>query len=926
MDALQSDAGLLAAIRGGNAAAYVGLYERHVAAARALSRQLVHTPAEVEDILAETFTRLLDLIRRDGGPREAFRPYLLTALRRTAYERGRGEDGQGAGTEIELFDPGVPFVDPALTGLERSLVARAFLSLSERWQLVLWHTEVERADPAEVGLLLGLPQDAVPSFACQALEGLRQACLRTHLAGTPHQGCRAVLAKMGAYVRGGLAKRESRSVDRHVEGCADCRVVFMELNDVSQGLRVIVGPLIAGSTLSGYLTALGRTDRGGGLLGSVIGWGREPGRWRQIGAATGAAVALTLAVALIVMTMGDPVLFGSAHTSTPIPAPIVAQPGPDGPPPSEGSPPGDPGPPGQETPEPGRSTVVVPPFGRRAEPAPRPEAGPAPAARLVARIDALGALVRSEQGMVAVRLRNAGTSQSGKLVARVVLPDGVTLLPRVRRNRTISAVGPVALTAPVVVTASVGMGAVTGRAGTVLGSADAGPAETRSADAGLTRARPALPGSAGSSGGPVGTVDGWSCRPVAAGARCTRGPLAAGRSTAIFLRVTVSPEAPEGGALSVRITGGEAKATAVSASGVRATGAPARFATDGRVTTAAIGNTLLSRAPTGSARVIGGAAQTPADRRCGNDRGHDHGNDRGNDRGKVRGERESAEGTPGGVIRSSAVRSSGIQSGETGSGGSGPEKRPRERPEEMRSVDLDRDPSTGSSSAARLVLPKRSRVVWAGLYWSASAPAAGPVKFKAPGDEHYTRVRAVRTAERRLPTGRAYQAFADVTRLVHRLRGRYWVADVPVRNGAARYAGWSLVVIAADPRRPYSQAVVVDTVAAVGPATPAQVPLGGLTPAAPARVSLVAWGGEAGLKGDRVTMERGGALRPEGGSRDPGNVFDGSSTGALGTRSTPGVDVDGFRVPLGRAPVIRVSTRRDAVLFGVAMVQVQARL
>nr|BFE85366.1 hypothetical protein GCM10020093_079670 [Planobispora longispora] len=379
MDMLQGDAGLLAAIRGGNAAAYVGLYERHVAAARALARQLVHTPAEVEDVVAETFTRLLDLIRRDGGPRESFRPYLLTALRRTLYERGRNEGGHGAGTEIELFDPGVPFVDPALTGLERSLVARAFLSLPERWQLVLWHTEVERASPAEIAILLGLPQDAVAAFACQALEGLRQACLRAHLAGAPRHGCRSVLAKMGAYVRGGLAKRESRSVDRHVADCADCRVVFMELNDVSQGLRVIVGPLIAGPTLSGYLTALGRNDRGGGLLGGVIGWGREPGRWQQIAATVGAAVALTVAVALVVTAMGDPALFSPAHTSTPIPAPIVAQPGPDAPSPSDvpslpdGTPsPGDPGSSREGTPDPHRSVVVVPPFGRPSEPAPVP--------------------------------------------------------------------------------------------------------------------------------------------------------------------------------------------------------------------------------------------------------------------------------------------------------------------------------------------------------------------------------------------------------------------------------------------------------------------------------------------------------------------------------------------------------------------------
>ncbi|MFB9879321.1 zf-HC2 domain-containing protein [Planobispora siamensis] len=849
MDASQSDAELLAAIRGGNAAAYVGLYERHAAAARTLARQLVLSPAVSEDVVAETFTRILDLIRRGGGPDEAFRPYLLSALRRTVYERGRTDTGHGGGTEIELFDPGVPFVDPALTGLERSLVARAFLSLPERWQLVLWHTEVERARAAEVALLLGLPVDSVEALAYQALEGMRQACLRTHMAETPRQGCRSVVAKMGAYVRGGLTKRESRTVDRHVEGCADCRVIFMELSDVSQGLRVIVGPLIAGSVLGGYLAALGKADHTGGFLGGVIGWGREPGRGRQAAAVCGAVVALAMAVVLVLITVADPAVLTRSRSSTPIPAPIVAQPEsgsaePPAPPqktgaqetrPTEAAPsgtgPSGTGPSGAEPsgtpPQPTASATASPPIRWRSRVGlpPLPPSSPAPllpappAPLLLAGLDTLGALVRSESGMLAVRLRNAGTAGSAPLVAWIGLPSGVTMAPVVRRaHATVS-------------------------------------------------------------GGAVGTVDGWSCRAVRTGARCARGPLGPGRSTTVFLRVLVSSRAREGAVPSVRITGAGRVITATAASGVRSAGAPARFAADGRVTTAAIGNTLV--APRSSS-VIRAQAQATADLTCGDVPG------------------EGGDEAPG------APRA----------------QRPAAGPQPL---DRDGDPTTRSSSAARLALPRRSRIVWAGLYWSSGAPA-GPVKFKVPGAQEYTRIRAARTLEQDLPEGRAYQSFADVTRLVRGLRGRYWVADVPAGSGAVRHAGWSLVVVAADPRRPYGRAVVVDTFTAVGRGRPARIPLDGLVASpVPARVDLVAWGGEAGVRGDRVRVGRGVPLRPESGGREPGDVFDGSATGALGTVLTSGVDVDGFRVALGRRPVLRVSGGRDAILFGVAVVNVQAR-
>ncbi len=241
-----SDADLIAASRTGDAAAYDTLYRRHVAAAHSLARQVTGGQAEADDVVAETFAKLLDLLRRGGGPEGAFRPYLLTAIRRAAYDRHRAVRRQVVTDEMEAFDPGVPFADPAVADLERIMIARAFASLPERWQTVLWQTEIEGARPAEMASLLGLTANGVAALAYRAREGLRQAYLQMHLSGPAREECRPVAGKLGAYVRGGLAKRGAAAVAAHLDRCADCRGVFAELGDVNVALKGIVAPIVLG--------------------------------------------------------------------------------------------------------------------------------------------------------------------------------------------------------------------------------------------------------------------------------------------------------------------------------------------------------------------------------------------------------------------------------------------------------------------------------------------------------------------------------------------------------------------------------------------------------------------------------------------------------------------------------------------------------
>ncbi|MFD0903494.1 sigma-70 family RNA polymerase sigma factor, partial [Actinomadura sediminis] len=311
------DAALISRVRAGDTDAYGTLCERHVPAARGLARHLADGDA-AEDAVQEALARILDLLRRGGGPDSGFRPYLLTAVRRAVYDRYRAERRVRPTDRIDDLDRGTPFEDPALRDLERSMVLGAFHSLPERWQTVLWHTEVEGARPAEVAPLLGLTPNGAAALAYRAREGLRQAYLQMHLAALPveREACRETIGKLGAYVRDGLARRDTRRVRGHLDGCAGCKAVHAELAELNGALREALGPLVLGAAATAYLAV------GGGLFGWL---GNLPKQWRQaLGAAT---VACAVALALVLVSNDEP-----TREPEPVP-PVVAQPvAPAGPP------------------------------------------------------------------------------------------------------------------------------------------------------------------------------------------------------------------------------------------------------------------------------------------------------------------------------------------------------------------------------------------------------------------------------------------------------------------------------------------------------------------------------------------------------------------------------------------------------------------
>ncbi|KDN18408.1 sigma-70 family RNA polymerase sigma factor [Amycolatopsis rifamycinica] len=388
----KSDAELIAEVRSGKIESYGALYERHTGAARNLARQLARSSSEADDLVSEAFAKVLDTLRGGKGPDTAFRAYLLTALRHTAYDRTRKERRvdlnedmtEVGGAAAEALT--VPFSDTAVAGLERTMAAKAFTRLPERWQAVLWHTEIEQQSPAEVAPLLGLTANGVSALAYRAREGLRQAYLQVHLQDNAEERCRACAERLGAWTRDGLSKRERAQVESHLDECDRCRALAAELADVNGGLRAVIAPIVLGGAALGYLATIGAakasaaTAGAAGAAGAAAAGGKAGASAaaagpRQFAGVAAAGTAIVAAVVIALTAAGGTQQVPVA-AQVPPPAQQVEPPAPKPQPPAPPAPeqPAPEQPPAPQPPEP-----PAPPAAPPVEPAPPPVAPPAPA-------------------------------------------------------------------------------------------------------------------------------------------------------------------------------------------------------------------------------------------------------------------------------------------------------------------------------------------------------------------------------------------------------------------------------------------------------------------------------------------------------------------------------------------------------------------
>ncbi|MFG2181479.1 sigma-70 family RNA polymerase sigma factor [Streptomyces abikoensis] len=262
-DVPPSDLELVAQLRGGESTgAYEELYRRHAGAVRRYALSCCRDDHTAEDLTNEVFAATLQAVRGGAGPDTAVRAYLLTTVRRVAAAWGRttrrehlvedfavfATSSAAASVAAEDDTLGLGADVRAMQEAEESLAVRAFRSLPERWQTVLWHTTVEEESPSEVAPLLGLTANATAVLAHRAREGLRQAYLQAHVSTSLTTGgeCARYADRLGAYARGSLRARAERGMRRHLDGCARCRMAAREVADVNSRLRGLLPVAVIG--------------------------------------------------------------------------------------------------------------------------------------------------------------------------------------------------------------------------------------------------------------------------------------------------------------------------------------------------------------------------------------------------------------------------------------------------------------------------------------------------------------------------------------------------------------------------------------------------------------------------------------------------------------------------------------------------------
>ncbi|MGX1475759.1 UNVERIFIED_CONTAM: RNA polymerase sigma factor (sigma-70 family) [Streptomyces canus] len=281
-----SDADLIDRMRSGDDTAYEALYRRHAGAVRRYARTCCRDGHTADDLTAEVFARMLQAVRGGHGPEHAVRPYLLTSIRRVAAGWTKSAKREQLVDDFAVFaaqatrssevsdddtrDLGADV--RAMHVAEQSMAMQAFRSLPERWQAVLWHTEVEDESPSEVATLFGLDANGTRVLASRAREGLKQAYLQAHVSATlaSDEECARYADRLGAYARGGLRTRAERGLRKHLEECAKCRLAAGQINEVAGGIPAVVPIAVIGwFGAAGYAKAAGLIAGGAGAAGAA---------------------------------------------------------------------------------------------------------------------------------------------------------------------------------------------------------------------------------------------------------------------------------------------------------------------------------------------------------------------------------------------------------------------------------------------------------------------------------------------------------------------------------------------------------------------------------------------------------------------------------------------------------------------------------
>lgn len=198
------------------------------------------------------FTRLFGESVRRTGPKAAWRPQLLVAVRRIAgeWDADKRRDLLHPELRSEPHDK-ARAADRLLPPENRRLVSRAFHRLPESARCVLWHAEVEAEDLAVPARLLGISVEDASVALDRARELLRQNCLENHRELAPDEECRRYSRLLDVSLRPG--GRICPDLQEHMTDCPHCQSTAGQLDQSGGRLAGLLAEGVLGWAAQRYL-------------------------------------------------------------------------------------------------------------------------------------------------------------------------------------------------------------------------------------------------------------------------------------------------------------------------------------------------------------------------------------------------------------------------------------------------------------------------------------------------------------------------------------------------------------------------------------------------------------------------------------------------------------------------------------------------
>ncbi|MCH2035060.1 MAG: T9SS type A sorting domain-containing protein [Tenacibaculum sp.] len=249
----------------------------------------------------------------------------------------------------------------------------------------------------------------------------------------------------------------------------------------------------------------------------------------------------------------------------------------------------------------------------------------------------------------------------------------------------------------------------------------------------------------------------------------------------------------------------------------------------------------------------------------------------------------------------------------------------------MQYIDVDNDDTTFSSSSATLNLPSCSKVVFAGLYWSAIYPYEtwegeearsgnySNIKFKLPGQDYVNISSDEIIYDNGISTQKPYVCYKDITSELTSLsdpNGDYYAANIRAtvgqdsNNGLGGAAGWVLVLVYENSNETEKHISLFDGFSTIDGANDGNVVFSGvnaiLTGNVKVKALVAALDGDLSISGDRFQIKdtNGVYSNISNGINAENNLFNGTisqfndhvTTRVPASTNTLGFDVDLFEV------------------------------